>query len=160
MESPYYRLYTKQPDLKSLKVFGCAIYPWLRPFNVNKLQLRSEMCIFLGYSMGYKWVICYNLTNGKSIISRHVIFYETTFPSTKVPRLLAIEQPAIRCSRPISVLILIPVSMGNSVQEIMTNPSHAENTVSSMHQSKKRLFNDTSSSGAPHPIVSSTNLAS
>lgn len=115
MESPYYKLYAKQPDLKSLKVFGCVVYPWLRPYNVNKLQLRSEMCIFLGYSMGYKRVICYNPKTGKSIISRHIIFDKTMFPSTKVPRTLTVEQYEVISLKPISMLIPILVSMGNSV---------------------------------------------
>ena len=78
--SPYKRLYNKQPDLKSMRIFGYAVYPWLRPYNSNKLQPRSERCIFLGYLMGYKGVICYNPNTKRCIISRHVLFDEMVFP--------------------------------------------------------------------------------
>lgn len=42
---------------KILKVFGCACYPHLRPYNRNKLQYRYANYVFLGYSSrhrGYK----------------------------------------------------------------------------------------------------------
>lgn len=79
-ESPYQLLYTKSPDLKSLRIFGIAVYPWLRPYNINKLQSRSERCVFLRYSMGYKGVICYNPKTRKCVVSRHVLFDEMMFP--------------------------------------------------------------------------------
>lgn len=160
MESPYYKLYSKQPDLKSLTVFGCAVYPWLRPYNVNKLQSRFEMCIFLGYSMRYKWVICYNPKTGKYIISRHIIFDETMFPSTKVSRSLTVEQSEVMSSKPVSVLIPVLVTMENTVQHTMTTPHHAVNIVSPMQPSRNSLFSDTSSSGASHHATNSTSSAS
>ncbi|KAM1091428.1 hypothetical protein FF1_018917 [Malus domestica] len=61
MHSPYKMLYDKLPDVSSLRIFGLAVYPWIRPYNSNKLQVRSAMCVFLGYSMGYKGVICFNI---------------------------------------------------------------------------------------------------
>ncbi|KAM1859212.1 hypothetical protein ACFX13_011546 [Malus domestica] len=80
MESPYKKLFAKIPELKSLKVFGSAVYPWLRPYSVHKLQPRSAQCVFLGYSIGYKGVICYHVQTKKCFISRHVVFYESVFP--------------------------------------------------------------------------------
>ena len=46
MSSPYLLMYKKAPDLQSLKIFGSAVFPWLRPYNANKLQPRSAICVF------------------------------------------------------------------------------------------------------------------
>ena len=54
--SPWERVYSKPLSLHAFKAFGCACYPYLRPFNQNKLQPRSKPCVFLGYpplSKGY-----------------------------------------------------------------------------------------------------------
>ncbi|KAI5318095.1 hypothetical protein L3X38_037803 [Prunus dulcis] len=80
MLSPYYKLFGGHPDLLSLKIFGSAVYPLLRPYNAHKLEPRSHQCIFLGYSMGYKGVLCYDLRTHKVLISRHVIHNEDVFP--------------------------------------------------------------------------------
>lgn len=36
--------------------------------------------MFLGYPLDYKEYICYNMSNGRFLYSRHVIFDETSFP--------------------------------------------------------------------------------
>jgi len=48
--SPLEKLYNHAPDFSSLKFFGCARFPFLHPFNRNKLDFRSKRCVFLGYS--------------------------------------------------------------------------------------------------------------
>lgn len=42
MQSPYFKFYGTLPDLLSLKIFGSAIYPLLRPYNAHKLEPRSQ----------------------------------------------------------------------------------------------------------------------
>eukprot|EP00268_Persea_americana_P046955 TRINITY_DN4858_c1_g1_i16.p1 TRINITY_DN4858_c1_g1~~TRINITY_DN4858_c1_g1_i16.p1 ORF type:complete len:282 (-),score=40.59 TRINITY_DN4858_c1_g1_i16:329-1174(-) len=41
-------LFHTVPQYSSFKVFGCSCYPWLRPYNSNKLQPRTKQCVFLG----------------------------------------------------------------------------------------------------------------
>ncbi|KAI5322358.1 hypothetical protein L3X38_031430 [Prunus dulcis] len=80
MTSPYFKLFGHNPELQSLKVFGSAVYPLLRPYNSHKLEPRSAEHVFLGYSLGYKGVICFHPNTHKVVISRHVIYDETQFP--------------------------------------------------------------------------------
>ena len=53
-ETPVERLLHTKPDYKSLRVFGCACWPNLRPYNNRKLMFRSKQCVFLGYSAQHK----------------------------------------------------------------------------------------------------------
>jgi hypothetical protein len=77
--SPYFKLYNKESDYQKLRVFGCLCYPLLRPYGLHKLEYRSKPCIFLGYNFaGYK---CLDLVTNKSYLSKHVIFYEQSFPA-------------------------------------------------------------------------------
>ncbi|KAI5350578.1 hypothetical protein L3X38_003469 [Prunus dulcis] len=80
MDSPYVRLYGHVPDLKSLKIFGSAVYPLLRPYNHHKLEPCSTQCVFLGYSLGYKGFMCFHPQNQKVVLSRHIIHDELVFP--------------------------------------------------------------------------------
>ena len=63
-----------------MKTFGCLCYPNLRSYAQNKLTLRSDQCVFLGYSALHHGYRCLSLNSGKMHISRHVVFNETTFP--------------------------------------------------------------------------------
>ena len=37
--SPYVKLFQQTPNYHKLRVFGCACYPWLRPYANNKLEM-------------------------------------------------------------------------------------------------------------------------
>lgn len=77
---PFEKLYGVKPDYSMLKVFGCECYPMLRPYNQHKLDFRSAQCIFLGYSTQHRGYKCLDIQTGRIFISRHVRFYEGTFP--------------------------------------------------------------------------------
>ena len=78
--TPAERLLGVTPDYKSLRVFGCACWPNLRPYNSRKLAFRSKQCVFLGYSPRHKGVKCLDVSTGRVYISRDVVFDENVFP--------------------------------------------------------------------------------
>ena len=78
--SPWEKVYSKPPSLHALKAFGCACYPYLRPFNQNKLQPRSKPCVFLGYPPLSKGYICLDPTSNRIYIDCHVLFNESLYP--------------------------------------------------------------------------------
>lgn len=54
MQSPYELLNGTAPVYTALRVFGCACYPYLRPYSHNKVDPKSLLCVFLGYNEKYK----------------------------------------------------------------------------------------------------------
>lgn len=81
MNSPFFVLYNKHPDITQVKVFRSTVFPYIRPYNHTKIQSRSLLCIFLGYAVGYKGTICYHLPSKKQFLCRHVIHNEIVFPA-------------------------------------------------------------------------------
>jgi transposase InsO family protein len=79
-KSPFEVLFKALPDYSFLRVFGCACWPNLRPYNKNKFEPRSLPCVFLGYSPLHKGYKCLHLPTGRVYISRDVIFNESSFP--------------------------------------------------------------------------------
>ena len=69
-----------KPDFNFLRVFGCAYWPYLRPYNKHKMDFRSKTCVFLGYSVSHRGYKCLDVSTGKIYVSRHVVFYESLFP--------------------------------------------------------------------------------
>jgi hypothetical protein len=77
-------LFKTQPSYDYLRVFGCHCYPNLSSTATHKLALLSAACVFLGYPSEHKGYRCLDLSTNRIIISRHVIFYETSFPFFEV----------------------------------------------------------------------------
>uniref|UniRef100_A0A803P493 Reverse transcriptase Ty1/copia-type domain-containing protein n=1 Tax=Cannabis sativa TaxID=3483 RepID=A0A803P493_CANSA len=82
-KAPLQVLYNRDPDYSSLRVFGCACFPNIRPYNKNKLQFRSLKCTFLGYSLQHKGYKCLSPTD-RLYISRDVLFNELSFPFSEI----------------------------------------------------------------------------
>lgn len=79
-DTPYERLLGHEPDYTFLRIFGCACWPNLRPYNTKKLQFRSKRCVFLGYSNSHKGFKCLDPSEGRVYISRDIVFDENIFP--------------------------------------------------------------------------------
>ncbi|KAM0982243.1 hypothetical protein ACFX2A_015487 [Malus domestica] len=123
MVSPYVKLFAQSPSLSSLKIFGTAVYPYLRPYNVNKLQARSDECVFLGYSIGYKGVLCYNRNTQRLLLSRHVIHDENVFPFKKSHSSVHISSPVVSSQQELPRMryIVVPNSSTPTREEIGGN---------------------------------------
>lgn len=77
--SPYQLLFQKEPNYKYLKVFGCAYYPFLRPYNKYKLNFHTKRCVFfLGYSLVLKRYKCLSKTS-KVYVSASITFESIFF---------------------------------------------------------------------------------
>jgi histone deacetylase 1/2 len=124
-EIPMTRLLQETPDFSSLRVFGCACWPNLRPYNTRKLAFRSKQCVFIGYGHIHKGVKCLDVSTGRVYISRDVVFDESVFPFSKLhPNAGALLRKEI---------LLLPASMQNSLPldhggqqqciDLMTNDS-------------------------------------
>jgi hypothetical protein len=79
-ETPVEHLLQITPNYDSFRIFGCACWPNLRPYNKRKLAYRSTRCVFLGYSPRHKGVKCLDIKTGRVYISRDVVFDENRFP--------------------------------------------------------------------------------
>lgn len=66
--SPLEKLFQQKPDYASLRTFGCACWPHLRPYNNHKLQFRSTRCVFLGFSNMHKGFKCLDISSGRVYI--------------------------------------------------------------------------------------------
>ncbi|KAM1086604.1 hypothetical protein ACFX2B_012093 [Malus domestica] len=78
--SPWEQFFKKKPDYTQLKIFGCSCYPWLKPYTQSKLDPKSKLCVFIGYSLVHKGYRCLDPFTNRVYVSRHVYFDETTFP--------------------------------------------------------------------------------
>ena len=82
--TPFETLLHEKPDYSMLRVFGCACWPNLRPYNSHKLSFRSKRCVFWGYSNMHKGFKCLDVSAGRIYISRDVIFDEHVFPFSEL----------------------------------------------------------------------------
>jgi hypothetical protein len=82
--TPYEHLLKEKPDYSMLRVFGCACWPNLRPYNARKLEFRSKRCAFIGYSNMHKGFKCLDISTGRVYISRDVVFDETMVPFSEL----------------------------------------------------------------------------
>ncbi|CAM8988176.1 unnamed protein product [Rhodiola kirilowii] len=105
MQSPLERLFKEPPDYAFFKVFGCACWPNLRPYNNHKLQFRSMKCVFLGYSSLHKGYKCLHIPTNRTYISRDVIFDESSFPFSESSHLTAFPDSESSSSIPLQILM-------------------------------------------------------
>jgi hypothetical protein len=78
---PFSVLFKQPPDYATLRMFGCACYPLLRPYNSHKLMFRSKRCIFLGYGSHYNGYRCFDPFTSKIFTTQHVVCDEMSFPA-------------------------------------------------------------------------------
>jgi histone deacetylase 1/2 len=112
--TPLERLYHTKPSYASLRVFGCACWPNLHPYNHHKLAFHSKECVFLGYSNLHKGFKCLDINTGRIYISRDVIFDEEVFPFSHLHSNAG--------ARLRSKILLLPTSLRNPRDESVVDP--------------------------------------
>lgn len=80
--TPHFALFGSQPSYEHLRVFGCTSYPNLSATAPPPHKL-SMLCVFLCNSPHHKGYICLDRHTNRIIISRHVVFDESSFPFSK-----------------------------------------------------------------------------
>lgn len=68
-----------------LHVFGCACYPFLRPYSLSKLSPHSKLCVFIDYCSCSKGYRCLDPSTNHVYTSRHVTFQDSSFPFSLIP---------------------------------------------------------------------------
>lgn len=130
--TPLERLFNQKPDYSSMRVFGCACWPHLRPYNKHKLEFRSKRCVFLGYSTLHKGYKCLDVSTGRVYISRDVIFDENIFPFTELhPNAGALLRSEILCLP--SDLVYPYVGGEHAVDQCANGSSNSSNVSSKLH---------------------------
>ncbi|KAK9132427.1 hypothetical protein Scep_011955 [Stephania cephalantha] len=129
--SPFEKLFHESPDYNLLRVFGCACFPYLRPYNDHKYQFRSEKCIFLGYSSQHKGYKCLS-PSGKVYITRNVVFHENDFPYHSLVAAESIPTTSSSHESTTSFPLLVPhqplISSGSSSSDLSDVPAPVEVT--------------------------------
>ena len=77
-KTPYEMWYRHVPSVKHLRIFGSTCYALIPKVHRNKLGARSSKCIFLGYSNTSKAYRLYDEVNKNFVVSRDVIFLESS----------------------------------------------------------------------------------
>jgi hypothetical protein len=85
-KTPYEMWYGHIPSVMHLRVFGPTFYSLIPKEQRSKLEARIKKCIFLGYSNTTKGYHLYDETNKKFILSRDVIFLESSKKDQNVER--------------------------------------------------------------------------
>ena len=80
--TPYELWFGKKPKLSFLKVLGCDAY--VKKFQPDKLEPKSEKCVFIGYpkeTVGYTF---YLRSEGKVFVAKNASFLEKEFLSKEL----------------------------------------------------------------------------
>nr|GEV66142.1 retrovirus-related Pol polyprotein from transposon TNT 1-94 [Tanacetum cinerariifolium] len=77
-KTPYELLYNKLPDLSFLHVFGTLCYPTNDSENLEKLQPKADIGIFIGYAPTKKAFRIYNIRTRRIVETFHVDLDELT----------------------------------------------------------------------------------
>ncbi|KAM2627715.1 hypothetical protein TB2_001133 [Malus domestica] len=118
-KSPFELLFKVVPDINHLRIFGCSVFPLLKPYNSTKLQPKTTKCLFLGYASKYKGFICYDILHDKYYISRHVLFDESEFPYSHLSLKHLVSTNST--SQPVSISSSPSISI-NRENHLVANP--------------------------------------
>ena len=141
-DSPYFTLFRRHPDYKSLRVFDYLCYPFIWPYNTHRLQYGSVQCFFLGYSLNHKGFLCLDYATGRVYITPHAVFDESTFPFAQSKSSILFNDTSAEGSTP---AIRAPTSFPTPCLLPDSNISHASIDSHSLSTSESPIPTDSSS---------------
>ena len=74
----------RKPSMRYLHIWGCSAHVLKRKFD--KLEAKTEVCMFLGYSKETKCYLFYNHKDNKVFVSTHAKFLEDDYVNNFNPR--------------------------------------------------------------------------
>ncbi|CAL1397617.1 unnamed protein product [Linum trigynum] len=155
--TPYVSLFNESPNYTKLRVFGCACYPWLRPYSPHKLAPRSRQCVFLGYSLIQSAYYCYDLLSKRLFTSRHVLFDEQVFPGDLSTSVASLDPPHWLAATTPPLTILHLPTPSSSLSSPSSSPSaHGPLPSPSPAASPRPLSSQHQQSPPPPPAKSFT----
>src|SRR5215216_1088647 len=80
--TPYELWFGKKPKLSFLKVWGCDAY--VKRLQPDKLEPKSEKCVFMGYPKETIGCTFYHRSEGKIFVAKYGSFLEKEFVSKEV----------------------------------------------------------------------------
>ena len=80
--TPYELWFGKKPKLSFLKVWGCDAY--VEKFHPDKLEPKSEKCVFIKYPKEIVGYTFYHRSEGKTFVAKNGSFLEKKFLSKEV----------------------------------------------------------------------------
>ena len=78
--SSFEKLFHTIPDPSKFHVFDCLCFPWLRPYSSHKLDPKSSMCVFFGYSLTQSAFLYFDPTLKKNLCVPSCQVYGEYFP--------------------------------------------------------------------------------
>ncbi|XP_047255618.1 uncharacterized protein LOC107847814 isoform X1 [Capsicum annuum] len=75
-------MFSKDPKLSHLRVFGCLCYVTILPRD-DKFTERAKPAVLMGYFESQKGYLMLDFTSKGLLVSRDIVFYENAFPSSE-----------------------------------------------------------------------------
>ena len=90
-KTAYEAFFSHKPNVSMARVWGCAAYVHVPDTLRHKLQAKAVKCVHVGISDEHKAWRLMDVSTGRLIISKDVIFDETSFPKCKEAKRAQIE---------------------------------------------------------------------
>ncbi|KAH9112317.1 hypothetical protein AeMF1_013333 [Aphanomyces euteiches] len=103
--TPYERLHQSRPDLSALCIFGCESYTHVEKHDRTKFASKTLRTMYIGHEPGVKGYRLYCAKPEKIVISRNVVFNETTcfFIDEPLPSVADLDPSIDNSTSPVQV---------------------------------------------------------
>jgi hypothetical protein len=109
--TPFESWFHRKPSLSHLRIFSCPAYIYAEKHTRTKLDSKSRPGIFMGYAKESKAYRIWDTTKNKIVISRDVIFHESSIPSSSSSSSVTTPPSpvTINFSRILAIMTALPI---------------------------------------------------